>query len=119
MTETSNSNNAKLTGGIVGAVVAVVLIVMGMVVVGIIAGVVVGVVLAAVIGKKAVGAAPAQEEASVAEPVAAEATPGVQEEAAPATQVTTGEEPKWKPSATLPGQEDLASRKGSWRYQGG
>lgn len=53
--------------------------------------------------------APAQETATP-EPVA-------QEEAAPAAD-TASDEPLVKPSKALPGQEDLATRKGTWRYEG-
>ena len=120
MSETGGNNKAKLTGVIVGAIVAIVLIVMGMVIFGIIAGAAVGFVLAGYLGKRDVGAAPAQEEASVAKPEEA-AAPVAQAEAAPATTpAPVAEKPaaKWKPTAALAGEQELASRKGTWRYEG-
>ena len=120
MSETGGNKSSKLIGALAGAAVAIVLIVLGMIVIGIIAGVAVGVVLAGYLGKQDVGAAPAQEEASAAQPVEA-AAPVAQEEAAPATKpAPVAEKPaaKWKPSAVLAGEQELASRKGTWRYQG-
>lgn len=60
-------------------------------------------------------AAPVEDEPAQVEPasVAAEVTPDEVKPVAKASDAATV-----KPSAVLPGEQELASRKGSWRYEG-
>ncbi len=55
---------------------------------------------------------------SAVKPAASPETPVVQKTTASAPEAS-GDEPILKPSKELPGQTDLAERKGEWRYEGG
>ncbi|WP_299499189.1 hypothetical protein [uncultured Roseobacter sp.] len=46
------------------------------------------------------------------------AAPKAAPQAAPTASAAASPEPKVKPTTRLPGQEDLAARKGSWKYEG-
>ena len=64
--------------------------------------------------------APAPAAEAAPEPVAETAAPAPEAtpEPQPAPQVVTTASSIVKPSAVLPGQQELAARKGSWRYNG-